>query len=215
MEKSVKSKRQKSKFLQFILAKDEIITSKFVPFMLKFEPLKAIQVHSKALELSCDGIVWLTIWTAFIWLASKKSLYQMQINLLFGLILDIIITALIKAAVRRRRPSVTKNVLSTIGPDKFSFPSGHASRSVFITAFFIIVHPIYPIFWPPLMVWCFCVCISRLLTKRHFILDSICGSLLGLMEVFIISLLYISEEYAIAMINSLSRDHIPGGGGIE
>uniref|UniRef100_A0A1B0GAM9 Phosphatidic acid phosphatase type 2/haloperoxidase domain-containing protein n=1 Tax=Glossina morsitans morsitans TaxID=37546 RepID=A0A1B0GAM9_GLOMM len=205
------TKRPKSKFLQFLLAKDEIITTKFVIFLLKYEPFKAIKAHTKALELSCDGIIWLTAWPAFIWLASNKSLYQMQINLLFGLILDIVITALIKAAVRRRRPSPTKNLLSTIGPDKFSFPSGHASRSAFIMVFFIMIYPLYPIFWAPLIVWCFCVCLSRVLAKRHFILDSLCGFLIGLAQAYIITMLYISEQNAIAMVSNLSSDHLPGG----
>lgn len=39
-------------------------------------------------------------------------------NLLFGLILDIVIVATIKAATRRKRPSINNDLL-TIGPDKF------------------------------------------------------------------------------------------------
>lgn len=39
-------------------------------------------------------------------------------NLLFGLILDILIVASIKAATRRKRPSIDLELLD-IGPDKF------------------------------------------------------------------------------------------------
>ncbi|KAI9575876.1 hypothetical protein GQX74_005648 [Glossina fuscipes] len=48
------TERPKSKFLQFLLAKDEIITTKFVTFLLNYEPFRAIKAHTKALELSCD-----------------------------------------------------------------------------------------------------------------------------------------------------------------
>lgn len=48
----------------------------------------------------------------------SKSLYQMQMNMFIGLILDIIFVACIKAATRRRRPALDDDVIM-ISMDKF------------------------------------------------------------------------------------------------
>lgn len=42
----------------------------------------------------------------------------MQMNMFLGLIIDIILVAVIKAFVRRRRPTINDDFMA-IGPDKF------------------------------------------------------------------------------------------------
>lgn len=72
------------------------------------------------LQYSCHGVVWLSGWLAFCWMVDMPSMYQMQMNMFLGLILDIVFVAVIKAATRRRRPTVNDDLFS-IGPDKFRF----------------------------------------------------------------------------------------------
>ena len=66
-----------------------------------------------------------------------EKYYVISFNFIYGLLLDIIIVGIIKNLTKRERPG--KNTVHGLdwGPDQYSFPSGHASRAVFI-AFFLI-----------------------------------------------------------------------------
>lgn len=196
--------------MEELLLRDEHLTKQLVSQFLKYPSLKSIKTHCKSLEISCNGIVWLCVWIAFIWLFNNKNYYEMQLNMLLGIILDIIIIALLKAACRRRRPTVPNDML-VIGPDKFSFPSGHASRSSFVVLFFTVLCPISTVWWLPLMAWCICVCFSRLIIQRHYILDIVGGILIGSIEAYLLYFLWIGENASQNIINFVSNDYLPGG----
>ena len=120
--------------------------------------------------------------------------------------------SLLKAYTRRRRPSANKSdMFATMGPDKFSFPSGHASRAVFIAAFFIFLYPVFFIFYMPLLAWSTSICISRILLRRHHILDVLGGVFLGIFEAMVINLLWVSEDFALWAISYLSDEKLEGG----
>ncbi|XP_075981318.1 polyisoprenoid diphosphate/phosphate phosphohydrolase PLPP6 isoform X2 [Anticarsia gemmatalis] len=196
--------------LKKILQYDVQITKKFVEMALKVTALRSIRNHSQLFEVSCHGIVWLAGWLTFIWLFSYKELYQLQVNMLIALILDIIIIAVIKAAVRRRRP-VPMNKLLEVGPDKFSFPSGHASRATMIAFMLMYADPISFIFYPPLMAWVSTVCLSRVLAERHYILDVFGGVGIGLLEGLLMCLLWFSQSTSESIVVSLSSEKVEGG----
>jgi len=202
-------KRQLPPALQRLLEYDVKATKAFVSFLLNFIAVKSLKSHCKFLEVSCHGIVWLAGWLAFCWIIDNKDLYQMQINMMFGLILDILFVALIKAATRRRRPCVDD--FFTIGPDKFSFPSGHTSRAFYLLCFFTWLYPVSWIFWPPLFAWAFSVAISRLLIYRHHLLDVIAGMLLGCLESILLCILWLGPKFTNYLMNALSEDNVPGG----
>lgn len=126
-----------------------------------------------------------------------------------GLIIDIIFVALIKAATRRRRPAVDDNPLS-FGPDKFSFPSGHASRAAFLFCFFTALSPLHIIFFPPLLAWTVAVCFSRLVLYRHHILDVLGGIFLGLFEALLLAFLWCDQETSAWLINWMTDEKISG-----
>jgi len=85
-------------------------------------------------EFIGNGLVWfgLTIWS--IWTSQYERYTVVLYNFLYGLLLDIIMVGLVKQIVRRERQK--KNSLD-ISVDKYSFPSGHASRATFIALFMI------------------------------------------------------------------------------
>lgn len=63
--------------------------------------------------------------------------YQNILSLNPGLIYDVMLVAFIKAFTRRNRPVGNQSdMFMARGPDKFSFPSGHASRAVWVALFF-------------------------------------------------------------------------------
>lgn len=145
---------------------------------------------------------------AICWIFDNPDYYEAQMNLLFGLILDIIFVAGIKAFTRRRRPTIDDS-LFTIGPDKFSFPSGHASRAFFVLIFFTVLSPVSCFFWPPLLAWACSVALSRLLLYRHHILDVIAGITLGCNEALILSVLWLNKDTAKWVMSWLSDEKLP------
>ncbi|KAK9403795.1 phospholipid phosphatase 6 [Crotalus adamanteus] len=55
---------------------------------------------------------------------------EVLLNLLFALILDLVLVAAVKGLVKRRRPVYNKmDMFATVSVDKYSFPSGHATRA--------------------------------------------------------------------------------------
>lgn len=136
----------------------------------------------------------------------------MQVNMIIGLFLDIILVAVIKAFVRRRRPaSNADDALGQMGPDKFSFPSGHASRAVFVAYFFINLYPLPIFFVPPFLAWATSVCASRVLLNRHYILDVLSGVALGLVEGLFLGLLWVDNDNALWIMSCLSDEKLDGG----
>ena len=204
------SKRQVPPMLQKVLRFDVQITKRFVDAALKTTALRSLRNHAKFLEVSCHGIVWLAGWLTFIWLFNNKDFYQLQVNMFIALILDIIIIAVIKAFVRRRRP-LPMNKLQDVGPDKYSFPSGHASRAVLIAFILMYLDPISIFFYPPLLAWVTTVCISRVLAERHYILDVLGGAGIGIVEGLLMYIVWFSQATSVSILSSLSDEKLDGG----
>jgi len=202
-------KRNVPQPIQKILEWDVKATKNFVSFMLNFKPVEQFRKQCKFLEWTCHGVVWLACWAAFCYMIDNKDLYQMQINMFFGLFLDIIAVALIKAATRRRRPAVDDNPLS-FGPDKFSFPSGHASRSILLFCFFTMLSPVPSIFYPPILAWTVSICVSRLLLYRHHILDVLAGMTLGVIEALVLAVLWLNQDTCAWIINLMNDEKLSG-----
>lgn len=200
-------KRQVPTPLKKALAVDAYLTDELVKLVEKITPLKQLKVHNKLLEISCHGIPWLAMSLVLIWILNSKTLYQMQINLLIGLLIDIILVAVIKAVTRRRRPVANDDPFA-LGPDKYSFPSGHASRSAFIVYFFFHLWPVSLIYTPPLLAWSFSVCLSRLLMRRHHILDVLVGVLLGIFEGLLVGYIYLEQETCINLISWITDEKV-------
>lgn len=126
--------------------------------------------------------------------------------------MDIIFVAVIKAFVRRRRPAAnTNDAFAEIGPDKFSFPSGHTSRAVFVAYFFINLYPLSIFCIPPLLAWATSISLSRILMCRHHILDVVAGVLLGLFEGWFLGLIWMEDKTARSILYFLSDEKLDGG----
>lgn len=131
-------------------------------------------------------------------------------QIITGLLLDIILIALLKAITRRRRPAHNDDPFA-IGPDKYSFPSGHASRSAFITYFFLNLWSVPMFLTPPLLAWTISVCVSRLLMRRHHLLDVLFGILLGIVEGLVIKMIYLDSETCLSLVSWLTDEKLDGG----
>lgn len=104
-----------------------------------------------------------------------------------------------KAFTRRRRPGYNRGeMFITVGPDKFSFPSGHATRAVALALFFGLEHPPLhsAVSLPAFAAWAVAVCLSRVLLGRHHILDVGGGIAIGVVEYAAASSLAIGPDAA-------------------
>ena len=110
-------------------------------------------------QISCHGLPWL-----FLSLAGLYSIGgPVFLNLLLALLLDIAVVAVLKAFTRRRRPSynVDDQYATVKLVDKFSFPSGHATRATMLAALGTIVRPLPLLLWPALVAWAAAVCVRN------------------------------------------------------
>lgn len=128
-----------------------------------------------------------------------------------GLLLDIAFVGAIKAITRRRRPSANKSDMFEIGPDKFSFPSGHSSRAFFVAYFFAYLWPMQLFFVMPVMAWSMAICASRLLMRRHHFLDIVAGALLGNFEGILLGWIWLSQANSAWVVSILSDERLDGG----
>ncbi|XP_072394385.1 polyisoprenoid diphosphate/phosphate phosphohydrolase PLPP6 [Diabrotica undecimpunctata] len=198
--------------LQKILKYDAYITNEFLTWANKILDVDAYRVHCKALEISCHGIPWFAFWIAFSWLFNNPNLVQMQVNMLLGLITDIMLVAVAKAYFRRKRPP--KNIKDdplTRNVDIFSFPSGHASRAIFAAYFFTKLWPINFLLVPFLWVWSISVSLSRILMNRHYIMDVLGGTVLGIFNGLLIDFLWVEDSTAKWLFNIVSDEKLDGG----
>ncbi|OQR98312.1 phosphatidic acid phosphatase [Achlya hypogyna] len=123
------------------------------------------------------------------------------------IILDFLLNLAMKACFRRHRPSYHKHDMRFPGPDKYSFPSGHATRVGCLLAWIVELVKYEPrlltvaLSSVPYMdgvdaatksseivatgiVWVVMNCIGRLALGRHFASDVVCGALLGYLVFF-------------------------------
>ncbi|KAI5701368.1 hypothetical protein M8J75_008713 [Diaphorina citri] len=179
-------KREVPGIVRGILKFDMFLTEKLCKMVDKFFPGRYYRKYYKMLEYTCHSIPWLAGWLIFIWLVWSPSLFQMQVNFLVGLVLDLVLVALLKAYTRR-----------------------HVSRAVYITFFFLYLHPVVNFFLrAPLLSWCTSLALSRVLLRRHFILDVLGGFVLGLLEAAFISYIWFEKDTCIYLVTFLSDQRL-------
>ena len=138
------------------------------------------------LEFSGSGYVWIPYVIIMIGV-HYTSMESVIPYVLFscGLLVDIALVGTAKATFRRQRPVINRDDVLSIGPDKFSFPSGHTSRAVFLLFYFVHVSffPSIPV--SVITIWLSAVIASRILLGRHYISDLFAGFIFGVVEFFI------------------------------
>uniref|UniRef100_A0A8D1LE03 Polyisoprenoid diphosphate/phosphate phosphohydrolase PLPP6 n=1 Tax=Sus scrofa TaxID=9823 RepID=A0A8D1LE03_PIG len=151
----------------------------------------------KLLEISGHGIPWLL---GTLYCLSRSDSWagrEVLTNLLFALLLDLLLVALIKGLVRRRRPTHNQmDMFFTLSVDKYSFPSGHATRAALVSRF-ILNHLVLAIPLRVLVVlWAFILGLSRVMLGRHNVTDVAFGFFLGYTQYSIVNYCWLSPYNA-------------------
>lgn len=189
------TKREIPDQLKKILEKDKVVTKAIFDKFDKRFGYNTYKTHMKGLEISCHGIPWLAGCFALLYLGYSQYLW---LNMLLLLFIDIIFVSVLKAFTRRRRPQVnqTGEMIMIYGVDKFSFPSGHASRALAVGFFFLWLYPLHVVFSLPILAWSISVAVSRICLGRHHLLDVVGGVALAFVEYLVMKLLWLSPEAA-------------------
>lgn len=115
--------------------------------------------------------------------------------LLPALLLDLLLVRLVKAAVRRRRPAHNRSdFFSTFLEERYSFPSGHATRAA-LCARFLLARLVDTASMRVLVVgWAALVSLSRLLLARQYVTDVGFGLLMGYCQYSLVERLWVSWD---------------------
>ncbi|XP_005998570.1 polyisoprenoid diphosphate/phosphate phosphohydrolase PLPP6 [Latimeria chalumnae] len=148
----------------------------------------------KLIEISGHGIPWITCTLYCLFKSDSSAGQEVMLNLLFALILDLILVGTIKALVRRRRPTHNKmDMFATFSVDKYSFPSGHATRAAMGARFFLN-HLVLAVPLRVLVVlWATIVGLSRVMLGRHNVTDVVFGFFMGYMQYSLVEYLWLSS----------------------
>lgn len=125
---------------------------------------------------SGDSIVLVPV-LALLWWLEGFSAGSIVVSLAGGFLLSVVLTTLVKYAVRRRRPAGDWGALYR-KTDPHSFPSGHASRTVTLTVIVLARGLVLPGLL--LALWSLLVGFARVALGVHYLLDVTAGYLLGL-----------------------------------
>eukprot|EP00250_Pteridium_aquilinum_P031504 c43737_g1_i1 orf=56-829(-) len=190
--------------------------------------LKIPRFFLQALEYSGDGLFWIPATAALCW-APDFTLQHFFKSLFVGFMFDLFVIGTIKALIRRPRPVYNRGMYLVVSVDHYSFPSGHSSRAFLIFVFVLEYatdwkETIFQALWVfvgdlneagnvlghfdmlgyyviPFIFACWAIATasSRILLGRHFLLDVVVGSFLGILEaLFVIRVLlelkFLTEE---------------------
>ncbi|MFT7808941.1 phospholipid phosphatase 6 isoform X2 [Arapaima gigas] len=147
----------------------------------------------KLVEISGHGIPWLAGVLYCLYRSDSAAGQEVLLNLLIALLLDLVLVAAVKAIVRRRRPSHNRmDMFATFSVDRYSFPSGHATRAAlcarFLLAHFVLAAPLRVL----VFLWAIMVGLSRVLLGRHNVTDVAFGFGMGYCQYNLVEALWVS-----------------------
>lgn len=149
----------------------------------------------KLIEISGHGIPWLVGGAYCLYKSDSAAGQEVMLNLLMGLLLDLILVGIVKAVVRRRRPAHNRmDMFATFSVDRYSFPSGHATRAAmcgrFLLAHLVLAAPLRVL----VLLWAALVGLSRVMLGRHNVTDVLFGFWMGYCQYNLVEMLWLSPQ---------------------
>ncbi|XP_046882995.1 phospholipid phosphatase 6-like [Hypomesus transpacificus] len=147
----------------------------------------------RLVELSGHAIPWF-IGTMYCLLRSETVTEQeMMLNLVLALLLDLALVRITKTLFHRRRPVQNRSdMFTTYFEERYSFPSGHATRAAmcarFLAAQLVGTAPMRAL----VLAWAAMVGLSRLLLARHYVTDVSFGLAMGYCQYSLVERLWVS-----------------------
>ncbi|CAJ1071719.1 phospholipid phosphatase 6-like [Xyrichtys novacula] len=181
--------------LRFLLAIDLWLSKRLGVCACEESPLGGIRPLVRLVEFSGHVIPWFigTVYT----LLQGESVEEQEImlNLALALLLDLLLVRFLKTLVRRRRPAQNRSeILSTFFVERYSFPSGHATRAA-MCARFLLVQLVDTASMRVLVLgWASLVSLSRLLLARQYVTDVGFGLAMGYCHYSLVERLWVTWD---------------------
>ncbi|KAK2863916.1 hypothetical protein Q7C36_003070 [Tachysurus vachellii] len=158
----------------------------------------------KLVEISGHGIPWIIGAAYCMYKSDSAAGQEVMLNLLMALVLDLVLVTIVKALVRRRRPAHNRmDMFATFSVDRYSFPSGHATRAAmcarFLLAHLVLAAPLRVL----VMLWAVFVGLSRVLLGRHNVTDVAFGFFMGYCQYNLVEVLWLSPATLYSMMGQL------------
>ncbi|XP_040040728.2 polyisoprenoid diphosphate/phosphate phosphohydrolase PLPP6 [Gasterosteus aculeatus] len=159
----------------------------------------------KLIEVSGHGIPWLAGAAYCLYKSDSAAGQEVMLNLLMGLLLDLILVTIVKASVRRRRPAHNRmDMFATFSVDRYSFPSGHATRAAmcgrFLLAHLVLAAPLRVL----VLLWAGLVGLSRVMLGRHNVTDVVFGFGMGYCQYNLVEVLWLSPQTLQGLLGHLA-----------
>lgn len=159
----------------------------------------------KLIEISGHGIPWLAGAAYCLYKSDSAAGQEVMLNLFLGLLLDLVLVGIVKAVVRRRRPAHNRmDMFATYSVDRYSFPSGHATRAAmcgrFLLAHLVLAAPLRVL----VLLWAGMVGLSRVLLGRHNVTDVLFGFWMGYCQYNLLEMLWLSPQALQGLLGQLS-----------
>ncbi|XP_061834238.2 polyisoprenoid diphosphate/phosphate phosphohydrolase PLPP6 [Nerophis lumbriciformis] len=159
----------------------------------------------KLIEVTGHGIPWLAGTVYCLYKSDSAAGQEVMLNLLLGLLLDLVLVGVVKATVRRRRPAHNRmDMFATFSVDRFSFPSGHATRASmcgrFLLAHLVLAAPLRVL----VLLWVGTVGLSRVMLGRHNVTDVAFGFWMGYCQYNLVEMLWLSPQGLQGLLGQLA-----------
>ena len=127
--------------------------------------------------------------------------------MLSGLLLDLLVSFILKASIRRNRPAHNEmDMFGTVSVDHYSFPSGHATRMGLLAIFFCYHFDLGNVGTCLFVSWTVAVAVSRLMLGRHYVSDVLSGYTIGLLQYRMLLWLWLTESQCETIISFIEED---------
>nr|CAB3265056.1 presqualene diphosphate phosphatase-like [Phallusia mammillata] len=170
----------------------DLCTSKKLAVCADHGPLRPLMM---LLELSGHGISWLGGCFLALYLTTSIPMKVVLFNLLLALFVDLANIALLKSVFRRPRPMYNKDdMFATVHLDKYSFPSGHATRAATVSCLLLTHLNLSLLIRICVAVWGILVGFSRVMLGRHHISDVGCGFFVGYVQFILVEKIWFTRD---------------------
>nr|XP_057923587.1 polyisoprenoid diphosphate/phosphate phosphohydrolase PLPP6-like [Doryrhamphus excisus]XP_057923588.1 polyisoprenoid diphosphate/phosphate phosphohydrolase PLPP6-like [Doryrhamphus excisus] len=181
--------------LRFLLAIDLWLSKRLGVCACEGSPWGSIRPLVRLVEFSGHVVPWL-VGTLYTLLRGHTVAEQeIMLNLVLALLLDLLLVRLVKTLVRRRRPAQNRtDILSTFFIERYSFPSGHATRAAMCARFLLAQLVDTSSMRVLVLCWAGLVSMSRVLLARHYVTDVGFGLVMGYCQYNLVERLWVTWD---------------------
>ncbi|XP_069020791.1 polyisoprenoid diphosphate/phosphate phosphohydrolase PLPP6-like [Embiotoca jacksoni] len=181
--------------LRFLLAIDLWLSKRLGVCAWEESPWGSIRPLVRLVEFSGHAIPWLISTVYSLLRGESVAEKEIMLNLALALILDVLLVRVVNTLVRRRRPAQNRSdILSAFFVERYSFPSGHASRAAMCARFFLAQLVDTASMRVLVVGWAVLVSLSRLLLARHYVADVGFGLAMGYCHYSLVERLWVTWD---------------------